>query len=284
MKRTIHPIYFAEMRYDDSAMLQKLVYENERLNTFTNWPVTFINKETLAKNGFYYLGTGDNVICIFCGVEIADWELGDDPVEEHRRHSPDCKLLESLQTDAVMKRPPRGIDECGCLIGHKLKINRYESLEARFSTFEEWPISMKQTGKAMAQAGFYYTGNGDKVICFSCNLGVHKWEETDEPWFEHAKWSPHCPYVLREKGSEFVQDVLNGHKKSDNVSIEKFNEIEEAVVGHEQLLCSVCKCQQRTIVSMPCKHLATCKQCNVKLTKCPICRTEEEQALEVRIP
>ncbi|KRT86506.1 hypothetical protein AMK59_2078 [Oryctes borbonicus] len=270
-----------EMRYEESARLQKLVHENERINTFTNWPVTFINKETLAKNGFYYRGKGDNVICIFCGVEIADWEQGDDPIKEHRKYSPDCKLLDSLQIDAAMKRPPKGIDECGCVIGRKPKINKFESLEARFLTFEDWPISMKQTGKAMAQAGFYYTGNGDKVICYSCNLGVHKWEETDEPWFEHAKWSPHCPFVLQEKGNEFVQDVLSGKRKYDE---EKSNEIKETVPGHEQLLCSVCKSQQRTIVSIPCKHLATCKQCNNRLTKCPICRTEEEQALEVRIP
>ncbi|GJQ74489.1 hypothetical protein Trydic_g21358 [Trypoxylus dichotomus] len=226
----------------------------------------------------------DNVICIFCGVEIAHWERGDSPIEEHRKHSPNCKLLQALETDALRRRPPRGEDECGCVIGGKSKVNKFESLEARFATFDDWPISMKQSGKAMAQAGFYYTGNGDKAICFSCGLGVHKWEETDDPWVEHAKWSPYCQYILKEKGQKFVQDVLNNQKNKDEDLKKSSTKNEEHTPVHEQLLCSVCKIQQRTVVSIPCKHLATCKDCNNKLVKCPICRTEEQEALEVRIP
>ncbi|KAI4458466.1 inhibitor of apoptosis [Holotrichia oblita] len=265
----------------EQVLLTKLAHEKERLATFTDWPLPFIKKETLARYGFYYKGKNDNVICVFCGIELGFWEEGDDPVEEHRKHSPKCKLLERLRTDSVRNRPPKGEDECGCVIGNRTAANRYDTLQARFDSFEDWPISMKQTKKLMAEAGFFYSGIGDKVICFTCGVGVHKWEEDDDPWVEHAKWNPHCEYVLRKKGEDFMN-------KNDKKKI-RLRKVKEQIVAdkppvHEQLLCSVCKSEVRTIVSMPCRHLATCKTCNSNLTTCPICRTEEEKTIEVLIP
>jgi len=32
-----------------------------------------------------------------------------------------------------------------------------------------------------------------------------KWEETDEPWSEHAAWFPTCLYVNHIKGMHFIQ-------------------------------------------------------------------------------
>ncbi|XP_067653350.1 uncharacterized protein F54H12.2-like [Haliotis asinina] len=41
--------------------------------------------------------------------------------------------------------------------------------------------SMKQSPKSMAAAGFVYTGQSDKVYCFSCKLRVHRWIPEDNP-------------------------------------------------------------------------------------------------------
>ena len=58
----------------------------------------------------------------------------------------------------------------------------------------------------MAQAGFYHqpssTGD-DRAMCFTCNVCLVCWEPTDEPWSEHERHSPQCPFV---KG-EYTQNV-----------------------------------------------------------------------------
>lgn len=50
----------------------------------------------------------------------------------------------------------------------------------------------------MAEAGFYYSGHGeedDSVTCFACSKVLDGWERTDDPWKEHKKHAPNCPFV-----------------------------------------------------------------------------------------
>ncbi|KAG8262296.1 Baculoviral IAP repeat-containing protein 6 [Homalodisca vitripennis] len=58
----------------------------------------------------------------------------------------------------------------------------------------------------MAQAGFYHQPNSsgdDRAMCFTCIVCLVCWEPTDEPWSEHERHSPSCPFV---KG-EYTQNV-----------------------------------------------------------------------------
>ena len=54
---------------------------------------------------------------------------------------------------------------------------------------------MKPNKYQLAKAGFYYTGEYDKVRCFCCNLTVFAWEQTDNPLKEHESLSTSCMYV-----------------------------------------------------------------------------------------
>ena len=65
----------------------------------------------------------------------------------------------------------------------------------RLSTFEHWPKQIIPNQYQLARAGFYYTGQYDKVTCFCCNLTVHAWEQNDDPWKEHERLSPSCMYI-----------------------------------------------------------------------------------------
>lgn len=59
---------------------------------------------------------------------------------------------------------------------------------------------------AMAQAGFYHhpsDSGDDRAMCFTCSVCLVCWEKTDEPWSEHERHSPECPFV---KG-EYTQNV-----------------------------------------------------------------------------
>ena len=67
--------------------------------------------------------------------------------------------------------------------------------EDRLKTFENWPKQMTPDKYSLARAGFYYTGEGDKVTCFACKLSLGHWERDDEALIEHNKWSANCAYL-----------------------------------------------------------------------------------------
>jgi hypothetical protein len=48
---------------------------------------------------------------------------------------------------------------------------------AREQTFENWPTQISQKPKDLIQNGFFYTGVGDKVMCFYCNVTLKQWEK-----------------------------------------------------------------------------------------------------------
>ncbi|XP_026296613.1 baculoviral IAP repeat-containing protein 6 isoform X3 [Apis mellifera] len=78
----------------------------------------------------------------------------------------------------------------------------------RRDTFSKWPHMNYKWAlpDQMAQAGFYHQPNAtgdDRIMCFTCNVCLVCWEPTDEPWSEHERHSPACPFV---KG-EYTQNV-----------------------------------------------------------------------------
>ncbi|XP_046403099.1 death-associated inhibitor of apoptosis 2-like [Ischnura elegans] len=121
---------------------------------------------------------------------------------------------------------------------------RYATMEARLASFNVggedrgstflrsfgaqrdstmgWPSSrVKQTPKALAEAGFFYAGQADQVRCFYCDGGLWDWQEEDDPWVEHVRWFPNCAYVLLVKGEDFVETAKTlkpptnpGHRNS----------------------------------------------------------------------
>ncbi|KAK7605494.1 hypothetical protein V9T40_007352 [Parthenolecanium corni] len=70
-----------------------LFRESDRLRTFENWPVPFIDKKDLANAGFYYTNRGDSVKCPFCNIKVGCWCINDDPLTEHETHSPNCTFI-----------------------------------------------------------------------------------------------------------------------------------------------------------------------------------------------
>lgn len=40
-------------------------------------------------------------------------------------------------------------------------------------------------------------------MCFTCTVCLVCWERTDEPWSEHERHSPNCPFVI----GEYTQNV-----------------------------------------------------------------------------
>lgn len=83
-----------------------------------------------------------------------------------------------------------------------IKVYRFVSFFFSYlSYFFRWALPNQ-----MAQAGFYHqpvNAGDDRAMCFTCNVCLVCWEKTDEPWSEHERHSPSCPFV---KG-EYTQNV-----------------------------------------------------------------------------
>lgn len=70
------------------------------------------------------------------------------------------------------------------------------SEEARLQTFSSWPSAAPVTPRHLAQAGFYYMGERDRVQCFCCGGMLSGWEAGDTAWGEHTKHYPNCFFIL----------------------------------------------------------------------------------------
>lgn len=97
---------------------------------------------------------------------------------------------------------------------------------ARRKTFDSWPHMDYKWAlpDQMAQAGFYHQSSesgDDRAMCFTCSVCLVCWEKTDEPWGEHERHSPDCPFL---KG-EYTQNVPLSvtHATSPAVSIANYD-------------------------------------------------------------
>jgi len=150
--------------------------QENRVKSFDRLKVNFINKDSLARDGFYYIGPHDQVKCYFCNVEVKIFNEGGTIFHKHNIWYPFCsskKYIESLTK------------------------SRDLSYEAnRLDTFKKWPKSFIDKHQ-LALLGFYYIGPEDHVKCYFCNVELAMWEEGDDILADHIKWSPFCNFIQR---------------------------------------------------------------------------------------
>lgn len=159
------------------------------------WPHKTPTPEDLAKAGFYYKPlptSNDNAMCYLCDRSLDGWEPDDDPIQEHVTHSSDCgwailmSLGQDTSTDVNTMEDPTG----------QLYV------DARRATFSiGWPHESKRGWtckiEKMVEAGWHYaptTESDDFVSCIHCKLSLDGWEPKDNPFNEHHRRSPDCPF------------------------------------------------------------------------------------------
>lgn len=199
--------------------------ESNRLSTFAGWPVSFIiDPKSLAAAGFYYTKHTDKVKCAFCNICICRWEFGDNAIDEHKRHNPNCSfilnqdcgnipIIEGIQLRGEFvenhKETGQPIDIRGLGVrAHRVAFHlKYNSYCARLKTFRSWR-NESQKPEDLATAGFFFTGSNDEVRCYYCDGGLQNWEISDNSWVEHAKWFPNCGFLNLVKGEKFMDESL----------------------------------------------------------------------------
>ncbi|XP_024086281.1 baculoviral IAP repeat-containing protein 7-A isoform X2 [Cimex lectularius] len=311
---------------------ESMRHEAERLKTFEQWPVTFITPRAMTSAGFYYLKREDLVKCAFCGVEVGRWVPGDDPMADHKKWSPGCRFVKEInvgnvpiseETNMNNIETDRGYDTCGSVeIGlsqdQVTKVNilekhagyqktrepafpHYAAYSSRLMSYETWPVSLKLKPNVLSDAGFFYTGKSDQTVCYHCGGGLKDWEETDEPWVEHARWFSKCSFVLLVKGKDFVDEV-SGNKASQEAKSSNSNDevgqvststdtektlmeeggivdttcIKKTAANNESTndgrLCKICYMDEMGVLFLPCGHIVACVKCALSLRTCAVCR------------
>ncbi|XP_075916316.1 baculoviral IAP repeat-containing protein 3-like [Petromyzon marinus] len=166
----------------------KMLRESARLLSFSKgWPRSSpVRPADLARAGLYRMGFSDLVACFRCGGMMHRWEEGDDPAREHARHFPACARAAPLP-----QATQDGPDSALC--------PEMRSFGARIRSFASWPYTANVSPHELAYAGFYYSGHGDLVRCFSCDGHLQEWALGDSAWHEHAKWFPRLRYRVRRR-------------------------------------------------------------------------------------
>lgn len=163
---------------------------------------------------------------------------------------------------------------------------QYSTEASRLSSYETWSKGMGQKPAEMSDAGFFYTGLSDKVICYFCGGGVKDWSPDDIPWEEHARFFQKCPYVLTIKGEEYIHEIVSGkikppYKIKSKEQCEELQPIEnvfdeklEQKIKHHNLICKICLEDDLDTCFIPCGHAVACGKCSLSLNNntCPICR------------
>ncbi|XP_018118499.1 baculoviral IAP repeat-containing protein 6 isoform X4 [Xenopus laevis] len=98
---------------------------------------------------------------------------------------------------------PSARQELGVGPGRSVERSLMYSEANRRETFTSWPHVGYRWAQPdpMAQAGFYHqpaSSGDDRAMCFTCSVCLVCWEPTDEPWSEHERHSPNCPFVKGE--------------------------------------------------------------------------------------
>lgn len=138
------------------------------------------------------------------------------------------------------------------------------------ATFKGWPRSHPIKPKDLSVAGFFYTGNGDRVCCFNCNGVLKHWEYDENPWEQHAMWYSYCTFLIFEKGMEFIRRLIETR--------EKFRAMRSTSrcwqVVPRTNLCKICFNSEYATIFLPCGHIIACETCASSpcITKCPACR------------
>lgn len=95
----------------------------------------------------------------------------------------------------------------------------------RLNTFDyegqpKWPLSFISP-QELANAGFYYLLNSDRVQCAFCQGVICGWEPNDRPMEEHARHFATCPFLMEEDVGNIPigEDPIRGRRRTKGFDV-----------------------------------------------------------------
>ncbi|NXO60442.1 BIRC1 protein, partial [Aramus guarauna] len=198
--------------------------EDARLQSFDGWPfyARGTKPDSLSRAGFFFtvsLHFFEYYVTQFCRT---GWSAGNTDREWNSvlGFFNRCEFLRSKKSSEEIKKYIETYSGFVGVVGRHftasfmkenlstatgdLVLNIFEDEGVRLDSFKTWPAEAHVEATALAKAGFFYTGEGDRVQCFNCAGCLKDWEEGEDPVKEHAKWFPDCQFINEDACSFFV--------------------------------------------------------------------------------
>ncbi|KAK7502972.1 hypothetical protein BaRGS_00005598 [Batillaria attramentaria] len=83
----------------------------------------------------------------------------------------------------------------------------FSSHQKRQQSFQGFPQRRGVRTRCFWEAGFFYTGHQDILICHHCGLNLYRWLHGEDPAIAHARWKPSCPYLINWRGIDFIRII-----------------------------------------------------------------------------
>uniref|UniRef100_A0A8C8U0E5 RING-type E3 ubiquitin transferase n=1 Tax=Peromyscus maniculatus bairdii TaxID=230844 RepID=A0A8C8U0E5_PERMB len=250
---------------------------------------------------------------LFCGPELSHREDSNGPPQEQcgPQHARSHVLVQDCLDGQILGQLRTLSEEeesSGATFLGEPAFPEMDSEDLRLASFYDWPSTAGIQPEPLAAAGFFHTGQQDKVRCFFCYGGLQSWEHGDDPWTEHARWFPRCRFLLQSKGRDFVEriqactpllsswnqweepedtipatpsapahggpELLTSRRQTqpEDASEPGAGDVQEQLRQlQEERTCKVCLDRAVSVVFVPCGHLV-CTECAPNLQVCPICR------------
>ena len=143
-------------------------------------------------------------------------------------HTMGSLSLSETNSSFVFNRPPSYgyANNQQNKIPMQLQNSKYPNFRTMAQRIQSYILSTApvRNPENMSEAGFFAITNQDFVRCFHCGIGLRNWEEDDDPYVEHCRWSPNCQYMKLKKGQAFIDAVQDAVRQV---------QLEEALVESE---------------------------------------------------
>ncbi|CAC5416090.1 unnamed protein product [Mytilus coruscus] len=273
---------------------------NARLSSFGNWPKTQTPVE-LASAGFFYTGTNDVVKCFSCRVRLGQWEPHENPWMEHKKHSPDCKFVET-KMPLLHKQPSPVPKKVGGAVAYPDEVHIDLDIDLTNTSGSTNIISRGNTHPYLvstATRAVLETATGpntkkhvEKILDALCSeYDIHV-----EPKNEPNAVQIYGVLLIMEEYEEELKKRDKEIEKRD-MEIEKLErkqlalnyELEDLKSRNTQI-CGICCTEVRNMVFFPCGHVYCCEQCAMRLQQnspqnqraaCPTCRRQIERSAKI---
>jgi hypothetical protein len=71
-----------------------------------------------------------------------------------------------------------------------------KNASVRLKTFRHWPVTARIFKESLAEAGFFYFNDRDRVQCAFCLVVIGDWQYGDDAMTQHRRQNPRCPFAL----------------------------------------------------------------------------------------
>lgn len=267
---------------ESSAPKLDLNKEADRLLSFEDWPVAFIDINMMARAGFYYKKCShsmDKVRCHFCRRYYAAWVAGTCPISRHVQTSPNCPLFSGKSTNIPLNKSE--MDSLLCTAKALRTLDRYANiavrpsqsdLRTRFNSLVPLTSIDETLVRSLAENGFFYDWGVKKILCFCCGM-TYKHDHDMTVGENHITNSCACEFVNVEYGQRRINKAVRRRLLKE---IKTPAPSSNGIVDQEHMVkaeCVICYNGRSEYIARPCGHLLYCNECkSANVINCPICK------------